>query len=173
MRRKRGEEDIRKPTKKPRKTNTARIAEWVGDAVNVSVTTYATLPDERTLRWMYRDMWRSVLEVYEQSMHQIKTASLEEVVRLVADRVATDIILSRYPELPPDRLYFWARRVADVIYADIWRYISSYLTARRLIEEVEHREERVRRPRYRRSHHIIYYVMKRIEEELRGQGGRV
>jgi hypothetical protein len=155
--------------RKRRGTNTSRIAEWVGDTVEASVMTYATMPDERTLRWMYRDIWRSILEVYEQSMHQIKTANLDEIVRLVADRVATDILLSRYPELPPDRLYFWARRIADVIYADVWRYIISYITARRLIEDVEHREERVRRPRYRRSHHIIYYVLKRIEEELRGK----
>ena len=154
--------------RKPRKTDTSRIAEWVGGAVETSVTTYTTMPDEKTLRWMYRDIWRSVLEVYEQSMYQIRTANLEEIVRLVADRVATDILLARYPELPPDRLYFWARRIADVIYTDIWRYIVSYLVTRRLIEEIEYREERVRRPRYRRSHHIIYYIMRRIEEELRG-----
>jgi hypothetical protein len=150
-------------------TDTSRIAEWVGSAVETSVTTYTTMPDERTLRWMYRDLWRSILEVYEQSMYQIKVSNLEEVVRLVADRIATDIILSKYPELSLDRALMYAKRIADVIYADIWRYVISYLVARRLIEEVEYREERVRRPRYRRSHHIIYYVMRRIEEELRGR----
>jgi len=154
--------------KRHRKTDTSRIAEWVGSAVETSVMTYATMPDEKTLRWMYRDLWRSVLEVYEQSMYQIKVSNLEEVVRLVADRIAADIVLSKYPELPLDRALMYARRIADVIYTDVWRYIISYLTARRLIEEVEYREEKVRRPRYRRSHHIIYYIMRRIERELSG-----
>jgi hypothetical protein len=154
--------------KKRRGTNTSRIAEWVSSAVETSVVTYTTMPDEKTLRWMYRDLWRSILEVYEQSMYQIKVSNLEEVVRFVADRVATDIILSKYPELPLDKALMYAKRIADVIYTDVWRYIISYLVTRRLIEEIEYREERVRRPRYRRSHHIIYYIMRRIEEEFRG-----
>jgi len=156
--------------KKPRRTDTSRIADWVSDAISTMVSAYVATPSEDALRLMYHETWRSILEVYEQSMHRIKVSNLEEIVRLVADRVAVDMLAARYPELPPDRLYFWARRIADVIYTDIWRYIVSYITVKRLIEEVERRETRVRRPRYRRSHHIIYYVMRRVEEELYGLG---
>jgi hypothetical protein len=156
--------------RKPRKTDTARIAEWVSDAISTAVSAYVAIPSEDALRWMYQEMWRSILEVFEQSAYQIKVPNLDEVTRTVAERVAVDMIVSRYPELPPDRLRFWARRVADVIYADVWRYVISYITTRRLVEDVERRERRVRRPRYRTSHHVIYYVFRRIEEELYGLG---
>jgi hypothetical protein len=155
--------------KKPRKTDTARIAEWVGDTADLYVSLYATTPDEKTLRWMYRSIWRSILDVYEQSMDRIKPASLEEIVRKVADRVATDIIMSRYPELPLDRVEYYASRIANVIYSDVWRYIVSYLTVRKGIEEIEYKEEKIRRPRYRTSHHMIHYVLRKIEEELSGE----
>jgi hypothetical protein len=154
--------------RKPRKTDTARIAEWVGTATEMDVASYASVPDEKTLRWMYRSIWRSILEVYDWSLGRIKPASLEEIVRKVADRVATDIVMSRYPQLPPDRAEYYASLIANVIYSDIWRYIVSYLTVRRGIEEVEYREERIRRPRYRTSHNIIFYLLRRAEREAYG-----
>jgi len=152
--------------KRPRKTDTARIAEWVGDTIDLYVMLYAMTPHEDALRSLYKSMWRSILEVYDQSLGRIKMASLEEITRRVAERVSVDIIIHRHPELPVDRIEYYASRIANVIYADIWRYIVSYLTVKRRIEEVEYRERKVRRPRYWTSHHMIYYVLRKIEEEL-------
>jgi hypothetical protein len=155
--------------RKPRKTDTSRITEWVGDTVDLYVSLYASVPDDKTLRWMYRSMWRSILEIYDQSHGNIKISSLEEITRKVAERVASDIVMLRHPELSIDKALKYISRIANIIYSDVWRYIISYLTVRRGIEEVEHREERVRRPRYRTSHNMIYYVLRKIEEELAGE----
>ena len=151
-----------------RKTDTSRIAEWVTSTVSSEVSSYMSFPDEQTLRWLYHATWRSIIEVFDSSDGQIAFTNMEEVVRKVAETIATDLILGRYPELPPDRARFWCKRVADIIYYDIWRYVASYLVVRRDIVVTEYREERVRRPRYRTTQHALNYIFRRIEEELRG-----
>jgi len=144
----------------PRKrtTDTSKIAEWVGDQVYSSVDYYVVEPSLEIrleyLKDIYKSLWSSIIEVYEQSNYRIDWSNIIESVEKACRLVAYYLVSQLKPYEPEEVRAKRAERIAGVLSDSIVIYLEGW------------RIGKYRYPKYERDLRVIEMILTLTPEEL-------
>ncbi len=141
-----------------RGTDTSRIATWVSDQVYASVDYYVVEPLMELrleyLKEIYKGLWSSIIEVYEQSNYRIEWSNIVESVEKACRLVAYYLVSQLKPDEPEEVRVKRAERIASVLSDSVIVYLDGW------------RIGKYRYPKYERDLRVIEMILTLPPEEL-------